>query len=346
MSGSTFGKNFRITTWGESHGPALGVVVDGCPSNFELQTDKLQAYIDRRKPTSQIASTKRKESDILHILSGFYDGKTLGTPISVVFFNEDANSKDYSNLKDIYRPGHADVTYDLKYGIRDYRGGGRSSGRETIGRVVAGGIAVQILESLNISVKARIQSIGIHTNTYTSDKEFLSSISDFLLDIQNNQDSIGGCVECIISGVPGGIGEPVFDKLDALLSHAVFSIGGVKAVEIGSGTNCAAMTGSTHNDVILEKTSSGIHTATNHAGGLLGGISTGENIILRASLKPTPSIAKSQETIDKDGNPATLSIIGRHDTSIVPRAVVVVEAMCALTILDMLMEQNHNDILP
>ncbi len=341
MSGSTFGKNFRVTTWGESHGPALGVVIDGCPSGFTLNTEELQAFLDRRKPGRNNGSTLRKESDLLHLLSGVYANKTLGTPISIVFYNEDASSKDYSSLKEVYRPGHADATYDLKYGLRDYRGGGRSSGRETIGRVAAGGIAIQLLNTIGITINTKIHSIGKFTNSFTSDSEFLSSLEPFFNTLREDGDSIGGCIECTIHGLRGGIGEPVFDKLDALLSHAVFSIGGVKSVEIGSGKECSKMSGSMHNDAILAKTPQGIQTETNHSGGILGGISDGEDLLLTASFKPTPSIAKLQHTIQSDGTSTTLSTKGRHDTCIVPRAAVVVEAMCAITLLDLIMEHSH-----
>ncbi|MBE5902065.1 MAG: chorismate synthase [Lachnospiraceae bacterium] len=325
MAGSTFGNNFRITTWGESHGPAVGVVIDGCPSGFLLDFDAMQKYMERRKPGDNAHSTARKESDEIQILSGVYQGKTLGTPISMIFYNKDTKSKDYDLLKHIYRPGHGDAVYDYKYGIRDHRGGGRASGRETVCRVAAGSIAVQILNAL-----------GIHFTTTTAlpTKEELDAI-------KQSKDSVGGQVTVAISGVPAGLGEPVFDKLDALLSQAVFSVGGVKAVEIGAGKKCETMQGSAFNDAILSKTDTGIHTRSNNAGGILAGISNGEEILVSASIKPTPSIGLQQDTITDTGAPTTLSVSGRHDTTIVPRAAVVIESMCAITLLDLLLAQNH-----
>lgn len=359
MSGSTFGNLFRVTTWGESHGKALGAVIDGCPSNFLLDEARMQRYLDRRKPGLLNYTSSRKESDTLHVLSGVMNSITLGTPISCIFYNEDCISSHYDQLKEFYRPGHADASYDYKYGIRDHRGGGRSSGRETIGRVAAGSIAIQILESLGITIHAFTRSIGsvtipdnevLSTDTLAS-KALLSPLFmpddtccqmalSLLEDVKKKQDSIGGIIECRINGLAAGIGEPVFDKLDARLSSAVFSIGSVKGVEIGSGMKAALMYGSSHNDSILSSDVNGIRTETNHAGGILGGISNGEEIILRAAIKPTPSIAQLQHTIRKDGTSFDLTIEGRHDTTIVPRAVVVVESMCALTILDLLMEHN------
>ncbi|MBE5907145.1 MAG: chorismate synthase, partial [Lachnospiraceae bacterium] len=324
MAGSTFGKFFKITTWGESHGPALGVVIDGCPAGFQLNMDAFLSYMKRRKPGSSAHTTTRKESDHVQILSGVYEGKTLGTPISLIVYNEDSNSKDYASLAHVYRPGHGDATYDYKYGIRDYRGGGRSSGRETLGRVAAGAIAVQLLASLGIT---------LHTDLRLADDKTLTQLAQ-------SGDSMGGGVTITISGVPAGIGEPVFDKLDARLSQGLFSIGGVKAVEIGSGKACETMTGSQHNDAILGCTKSGIHTETNYAGGILAGISNGEDIVVSASFKPTPSISQPQRTITDEGEQTTLSVTGRHDTTIVKRAGVVAESMCAITILDCLLEQQ------
>lgn len=322
MAGSTFGTCFTITTWGESHGRATGVVIDGCPAGFLLDFDAMQSYIDRRKPVLS-HSTPRKESDTFEILSGVYEGKTLGTPISIIFYNNDTKSSDYESIQHIYRPGHGDATYDYKYGIRDYRGGGRASGRETLARVAAGSVAIQLLNALGI----RFES------------ETVLPSEDTLLSLKEEKDSVGGAVLLTISGVPAGIGEPVFDKLDARLSQAVFSIGGVKAVEIGIGKACETMKGSQCNDPVLSKDERGIHTGTNHAGGILAGISNGEDILLRASFKPTPSIGKPQQTITDCNEKTMLTITGRHDTCIVPRAAVVVESMCAVTILDMLLCQ-------
>ncbi|SFQ08156.1 chorismate synthase [Lachnospiraceae bacterium XBB1006] len=324
MAGSTFGKLFKITTWGESHGPALGVVIDGCPAGFSIDMTAFDAYMKRRQPGLMSHTTSRKESDKVQILSGVFEGKTLGTPISIIVFNEDAHSSDYEDLKHLYRPGHGDATYDFKYGIRDYRGGGRSSGRETLGRVAAGALATQLLGTLGITFS---------TSTRLLEEEALATIAQ-------SEDSIGGGVTVEINGVPAGLGEPVFDKLDARLGAALLSIGGVKAVEIGSGKACESMKGSTHNDVILEKSAHGIHTATNYAGGILAGISNGEPIIVSASIKPTPSIGLPQQTITDAGQPTEVTIRGRHDTTIVKRAAVVVESMCAITLVDCLLEQQ------
>ncbi len=320
MAGSTFGKNFTVTTWGESHGKALGAVIDGCPAGLSLSEAAIQEYLDRRRPGSAPLSTPRKESDQCEILSGVFEGKTTGTPISVMVRNTDQISKDYSAIASLYRPGHADYTFDAKYGFRDYRGGGRSSGRETIGRVMGGAVAALILKELGIKVHAIV----------TSDLNEIPS-----------QDSIGGVITCTIKGLPAGIGEPVFSKLDARLCEACMSIGAVKAIEIGDGIKVASMKGSENNDAFTVDQSGNIITKTNHCGGILGGMSTGGDVILKAYVKPTPSISLEQETVTKEGAPTTVSIGGRHDICIAPRAAVVVEAMCAMTVLDLLYENMH-----
>ena len=350
MAGSSFGKIFRITTWGESHGPALGCVIDGCPAGVELSEADIQPYLDRRKPGNPAVATARKESDTCEILSGVFEGKTTGTPISVMIRNSDQHSGDYDNIKDIYRPGHADYTFDAKYGFRDYRGGGRSSGRETAARVIAGAVAIKVLSSLGIKVEAYTRSIGpveadlsdysrsavLANATAMPDIDANARALEYIADMKNKCDSCGGVMECIISGVPAGIGDPVFDKLDALLAQAVMSIGAVKAVEIGDGCKVAKATGSKNNDQ-FKASKDGITKKTNHSGGILGGISDSADIIVRASVKPTPSIARSQKTVDTNGNNTDIEILGRHDPVIVPRAVVVLESMCAVTILDALM---------
>lgn len=350
MAGSYFGTIFRIETWGESHGKGIGVVVDGCPAGLEIDEEKIQAYLDRRKPGTTKYSTPRKESDHVEILSGIFEGRTTGTPISMLVPNETQRSRDYSQIASVYRPGHADYTFDQKYGFRDYRGGGRSSGRETIGRVAAGAIALEILKQLGISVMAYTKSIGpiqidplkvslenIRKSPLSMpDLECSQKAEDYLLEQMKNHDSTGGVVECVVSGMKPGVGEPVFEKLDANLAKAMMSIGAVKAVEIGSGTQAAFMLGHEHNDSFIQ-TEHGIGKKTNHAGGILGGISDGSEILVRASFKPTPSIFMEQDTIDSEGNPCKLEIKGRHDPIIVPRAVVVVEAMTALTIVDALL---------
>lgn len=350
MAGSTYGTLFKISTWGESHGKALGVTVDGCPSGIPLCEDDIQIFLNRRKPGQSCFSTKRNESDKVQILSGIFEGKTTGTPISMIVFNEDQHSKDYGDIQACYRPGHADYCFDAKYGFRDYRGGGRSSGRETIGRVAAGAIAVKALGKLGISLSAYTRSIGEYEINYDNfdsdeisknplympDRQCAENASAYLKDIMSDKDSIGSSVECIIKGMPAGIGEPVFDKLDARLAHAVMSIGAVKAIEIGDGTAVSKMKGSMNNDSFILD-GGHISKATNHSGGILGGMSDGSDIILRAAFKPTPSIYKEQHTVNTSHEEIDIAIKGRHDPIIGPRAVVVVESMCAITILDLLM---------
>lgn len=350
MAGSTYGKLFNITTWGESHGRALGVVVDGCPSGVPLCEDDIQIYLNRRKPGQSDFSTKRNESDSVQILSGVFEGKTTGTPVSMLIFNEDQHSKDYGDISHCYRPGHADYGFDAKYGFRDYRGGGRSSGRETIGRVAAGAIAEKVLSTLGIELIAYTRSVGKYTinydnfdikeisnnSLYMPDKICASEASAYLKKIMNESDSVGSSVECIIKGVPAGIGEPVFNKLDALLAQGIMSIGAVKAVELGDGTSVCQTLGSQNNDSFIIADNK-ISKSTNHSGGILGGISDGSDILIRASFKPTPSIYKEQHTVNSSLEETLISIKGRHDPIIGPRAVVVVESMCAITILDLLM---------
>lgn len=352
MAGSTYGTIFRITTWGESHGSGIGVVIDGCPAGLSLSIDDIQKYLNRRKPGQNKYSTQRNESDKAEILSGVFEGRTTGTPISILIRNEDHRSNDYSNIKDCYRPGHADYTFDIKYGFHDYRGGGRSSGRETIGRVAAGAIAAKILEQLGITVKAYTKAIGPvnipsseyhydsigNNKLYMPNDEYASKASAFLDECMKNQNSSGGIIECMIEGMPIGIGEPVFEKLDANLSKAIMSIGSVKGVEIGDGFEVSQLLGSENNDEFrLSLETNHITKTSNHSGGILGGMSDGSPIILRAAIKPTPSIGLEQNTVTKTGEETSLSITGRHDPVIVPRAVVVVESMAAITLVDMLL---------
>lgn len=347
MNKSSFGNHFTVTTWGESHGKALGAVIDGCPAGLSLNEEDIQKFLDRRKPGQSRYTTARKEGDLVEILSGVFEGKTTGTPISLMVRNTDQRSRDYGNLAYSYRPGHADFTFDAKYGFRDYRGGGRSSGRETIGRVAAGAIASRILETLGISFCTYTKSIGpveitdfdaeeITRNAfYMPDASAASAAGAYLEECMKNQDSAGGIIECRIKNVPAGLGNPVFEKLDAVLAQAVMSIGAVKAVEIGDGFQVSRMKGSEDNDGF--HTENGQITKTsNHAGGIMGGISDGSEIVLRAAVKPTPSISQPQNTVTKDGIELSLEIHGRHDPVIVPRAVVVVESMCALAITDAL----------
>lgn len=351
MAGSTIGNKFKITTWGESHGKALGVVVDGCPAGLSLCEDDIQAYLNRRRPGFSQFSTPRKESDSVEILSGIFEGKTTGTPISMMVLNTSQRSGDYGDIATYYRPGHADYTYDEKYGFRDYRGGGRSSGRETIGRVAAGAIAIKILEELGITFTTYVSSIGdVHINYDNFNKEYIGQndlgmpdseayekASTLLSDCMAENDSIGSSVECVINGMPVGIGEPVFDKLDACLAKALMSIGAVKAVEIGDGIQVSENRGSYDNDCFVMKNGE-VSKETNHAGGILGGMSDGSDVVLKAHFKATPSIASTQRTVNKSGENIEVSIRGRHDPIIGPRAVVVVESMAAITILDLLFD--------
>lgn len=348
MAGSTFGTIFKITTWGESHGKGLGVVVDGCPAGLALCEEDIQKFLNRRKPGQSKFTTPRQEADAVEILSGVFEGKTTGTPISLIVYNQNQKSKDYSEIASYYRPGHADYTFDAKYGFRDYRGGGRSSGRETIGRVAAGAIAVRILEQLGIHFTTYAKSIGpIHINeqhfdaaeisnnpVYMPDADAAENAMAYLDACIADQNSCGGVVECIVTGVPAGIGDPVFEKLNANLAKAIMSIGAVKGFEIGDGFDAARATGKTNNDDFCINADGTVGKKTNHAGGILGGMSDGSNILLCASIKPTPSISATQHTVNKAGEEIDINIHGRHDPIIVPRAVVVVESMAAITILD------------
>ena len=348
MAGSTIGTNFKITTWGESHGTGIGVVIDGCPAGLSLCEEDIQTYLNRRKPGQSAFSTPRKEDDAVHILSGVFEGRTTGTPISLIVVNENQHSKDYSEIASYYRPGHADFTFDAKYGFRDYRGGGRSSGRETIGRVAAGAVAAKILKELGIEILTYSKSIGpvaidearfdaaeITKNPlYMPDADAAIKAASYLEECKAMQNSAGGIIECVITGVPAGIGDPVFEKIDANLAKAIFSIGAVKGFEIGDGFAAAAATGLTNNDAFVTDENGSVTKEPNHAGGILGGMSDGSPIVFRAAIKPTPSVAATQKTVNKNGEEIEINIKGRHDPIIVPRAVVVVESMAAITILD------------
>ncbi len=349
MAGSIYGKFFQISTWGESHGKGIGVVIDGCPAGLPLCEDDIQLYLNRRKPGQSTFTTARKESDMAEILSGVFEGKTTGTPISIFVRNQDQRSHDYSNIMNIYRPGHADFTFDSKYGFRDYRGGGRSSGRETVGRVAAGAVAAKILKELGIEILTYTKSIGpisipegeydygeiSQNKLYMPHAACAQQASEYLESCIAAQDSSGGIIECVVTGLPAGLGDTVFDKLDANLAKAIFSIGGVKGFEIGDGFASATSKGSTNNDAFCVKDDK-ISKKSNHSGGTLGGMSDGSPLIFRAAFKPTPSISQMQDSVDNSGNEVSLTITGRHDPVIVPRAVVVVEAMTAITIVDLL----------
>lgn len=351
MAGSSFGKLFRVTTWGESHGKGIGVVVDGCPAGLPLCEKDIQMFLNRRKPGQSKFTTPRTESDTVEILSGVFEGKTTGTPISMVVWNENQQSKDYSEIASYYRPGHADYPFDEKYGFRDYRGGGRSSGRETIGRVAAGAIAIKLLNQMGIEFLTYSESIGpikvdasrfdvaeINNNKlYMPDAVAAKEASSYLEKLISEKNSCGGVIYCEVTGLPVGLGEPVFDKIDANLAKAMFSIGAVKGFEIGDGFGVATATGQDNNDAFCSPCGK-IAKATNHSGGTLGGMTDGSPLTMRVAIKPTPSIASTQTTVNKDGEEIEVEIKGRHDPIIVPRAVVVVETMAAITILDALLE--------
>lgn len=367
MAGSQFGKIFHISTFGESHGKALGVVVDGCPAGLSLSEEDIQEMLERRRPGKNLKMTQRKEGDKVEILSGIFEGKTTGTPIAMVVWNEDQRSKDYGEIAHAFRPGHGDYGFFAKYGFRDYRGGGRSSGRETIARVAAGAIAKKMLLELGVSVRAKvIELAGISLTEDRQKAELLAEQK--ILSLREQGDSAGGVVECLVEGLPAGIGEPVFDKLDASLAKAVMSIGAVKSVEIGDGIEVSKSLGSENNDAfflmeekdyeseekewdaagkescphsLLEGTTSfegKLKKGSNHSGGILGGMSDGSTIRIRAGFKPTPSISKPQQTVNEAGEEITIAIKGRHDPTVVERANVVVEAMTALTVLDAMLE--------
>ena len=351
MSGSSFGKLFRITTWGESHGAGIGVVIDGCPAGLALDANIIQTFLDRRRPGQSKYTTKRSESDTVEILSGVSEGKTTGTPISLLVRNQDQRSRDYGNIAHTFRPGHADYGFFEKYGIRDYRGGGRSSGRETIGRVAAGAVASAFLKELGISVRAYSKSIGPYTvseeeycfseifenSFYLPNNAIAEKAAEYVSTLMSQCDSCGGIIECTADGLPAGLGEPVFDKLDALLSQAIMSIGAVKGVEIGDGFLAAASVGSRNNDPFYMDGKK-VCKKTNHAGGSLGGLSDGSPLILRAAVKPTSSISRPQDTVNEAGENTEILVKGRHDPLIVPRAVVVVESMTAITLADLLLQ--------
>jgi len=326
---NTFGNNFRITTFGESHGPALGVVIDGCPSGMELSAMDIQPFLDRRRPGTSPLSSPRQEGDTVEILSGIFEGKTTGTPIALMVRNENPQSKDYEELREKFRPGHADFTYQEKYGIRDHRGGGRSSGRETLSRVAAGAVAMKLLAKRGISITSTIREVHGKTDPAEMEKEILAA--------KAAGDSVGGIVQVTATGCPTGLGNPVFGKLDALIAGAMMGIGAVKGVEIGDGFLAAQKFGSENNDQMSTDS-----FLSNHAGGILGGISSGQDIVVRIAVKPTPSIAKIQQTRDIHGNGVDISVGGRHDPCIVPRIVPVAEAMLALVLIDCVLEQEKS----
>jgi chorismate synthase len=347
MAGNVFGQVFRVATWGESHGPALGAVIDGCPPGLALTAADIDAELARRRPGVQAHVSPRREPDQVEILSGVFEGRTTGTPISLIIYNRDVRSEDYEALRDVFRPGHGDFTFQAKYGLRDHRGGGRAAARETVARVAAGAVAQKVLDRENIQVLAYtlelggvranlVDEAGIWDNPFfCPDPGAVPAMSARVEEVKALGDSLGGLVEVRVRGCPPGLGEPVFDKLDAVLAQALMSVGAVKGVEIGAGFAAARMLGSEHNDPILPG-----GFASNNAGGILAGISSGQEIVLRAAVKPIPSISREQQTIDVAGQPHTISIRGRHDISAIPRIVPVLAAMVRLTLADFLLRQK------
>ncbi len=353
-----YGTLFRISTFGESHGPAIGVIIDGCPAGLTIDENFIQSELDRRKPGQSKITTQRKEDDTFKILSGVFEGKSTGTPIAIVIENQDQRSKDYSHIQNTFRPSHADYTYETKYGNRDYRGGGRSSARETAARVAAGAIAKLLLKKSGVDIAAFVSQVGeIKADHYTKldltktednivrcpDQATADKMIALIDEVRLNRDTIGGVVTCVIKNTPVGLGEPVFDKLHAELSKAMLSINAVKGFEYGSGFEGIKLRGSQHNDEFFNEGGK-IRTKTNHSGGVQGGISNGEDIYFNVAFKPVATIMQDQQSVDKDGNEATVSGKGRHDPCVVPRAVPIVEAMAALVLADFLLRARANKV--
>ena len=354
--GNTFGHLFRVTTWGESHGDAVGVVVDGCPPRLPLPVEEIQRELDRRRPGQSEITTQRREGDKAEILSGVFEGLTLGTPILIGVWNEDARGRDYEHMRTMFRPSHADYTYRAKYGIRNWKGGGRASARETIGRVAAGAIARKVLaQELGVEIvgyvkqvwnlKAEVDADTVSASDVESnvvrcpDQDIAVQMIERIKEARKDGDSLGGIVEVVARSVPVGLGEPVFDKLEADLARAMLSLPACKGFEVGSGFGGITMTGSQHNDPFYSE-GGRIRTRTNYSGGIQGGISNGENIVIRAAFKPTATILKPQETVDEEGNPTIIEGRGRHDPCVLPRAVPIVEAMMALVLVDHWLRQR------
>lgn len=361
MAGNTFGKLFTITTFGESHGKAVGVIIDGCPPNIEISEEEIQIELDRRKPGQSKITTPRKEADIIKIMSGVFEGKTTGTPILLIAVNDEFESDDYLNLKDLYRPSHADFTYEKKYGLRDWRGSGRASARETLARVAAGAIAKKYLkEKLEIEILSYVEQVAnlqtnVDFNLVTQediesnivrcpDQKIAQEMIQLIDSIRKDGDSTGGVIRGVIKNVPIGLGEPVFDKLNADLGKAMLSINAVKGFEIGSGFEGTKLKGSEHNDEFYLDTEGKIRTRTNNAGGVLGGISSGETIYFRVAFKPVSTIKKEQKTVSKDAKQVDLQAAGRHDPCVLPRAVPIVDAMAALVIMDHLLRHKAQNL--
>ena len=353
---SIYGKLFQISTFGESHGPAVGVIVQGCPSGINFDLDFVQSELDRRKPGQSRITTQRKEADSIEILSGVFEGKTTGTPIAMLVWNGDQRSKDYTHIADQFRPSHADYTYFAKYGLRDYRGGGRSSARETVARVAAGALAKMVLTQLGVKITAYVSQVGtmkLETPVEQLDLSLTESnavrcpdpvlaekMFTYIDDIRKQGDSVGGVISAYITGCPVGLGEPVFDKLHAELGKAMLSINAVKGFEYGSGFSGVELRGSQHNDIIEKQADGSLRTLTNHSGGIQGGISNGMPIYFRVAFKPVATIVKEQDSIDKEGNKVVVTGKGRHDPCVVPRAVPIVESMAAIILLDFVLRNN------
>ncbi|MEK7544706.1 MAG: chorismate synthase [Patescibacteria group bacterium] len=351
MAGNSFGKIFVVTSWGESHGKALGVVVDGCPAGIKITTEDIQREVDRRRPSGSKITTARQETDQVEILSGIFEDTTTGMPISMLVYNQDQHSKDYSSLKNVYRPGHADFTYDMKYGIRDYRGGGRSSGRETVSRVMAGAVAKKVLDQSKIKIFGHTIQVGniqaekfdhkeIEKNLMRcADKVAAEKMIKYVEKLRDEGDSSGAILEIIVKNMPVGLGEPCFDKLPADLAKAIFSIPTIKGVSFGTGFQGAGMKGSENNDV-FQTIKGKVKTKTNHAGGTLGGISSGEDLVIQIAVKPPSSIAKKQQTVDSKKKKVEIEIRGRHDACLAPRVIPVAESMVAMTLVDHLLRSQ------
>jgi chorismate synthase len=359
--GSTFGQLFRITTFGESHGGAVGAVIDGCPANIEISEADIQRELDRRRPGQSKITTQRKEQDRCEILSGLFEGKTLGTPIAIVVRNEDARPEAYADLKETFRPSHADFSYQAKYGIRNWQGGGRASARETVGRVAAGAIARKILSTIDRKIeivayvtqvhevaakidRARVRTADVESNIVRCpDKTAAAKMISLIEKTRDQGDSLGGVIECVARGIPAGLGEPVFDKLEADLAKAMLSLPATKGFEIGSGFSATRMRGSEHNDP-FEMRDNRIRTSTNNSGGVQGGISNGEDIYFRVAFKPTATIARQQKTVTASQKETSMAARGRHDPCVLPRAVPMVEAMCALVLADHALRQRATSL--
>lgn len=357
MAGNTFGKIYKLSSFGESHGVAVGGMIDGCPAGVEISIEYIQQELTRRRPGQSDVSTPRDEADQVEILSGIFEGKTTGMPIGFMVRNTNQNSKDYNHLKDLYRPSHADYSWQQKYGIRDYRGGGRSSAREHIARVVGGAIAKQVLANCGIEVSGFTSQVGSIVLPYDYNKldltvteqnivrcpdaEIAVQMISLIRELRDAGDSVGGVVSCVIKGVPAGLGEPVFDRFQSRLAQAVMSINATKGFEYGMGFAAAGMRGSEHNDPFIMKEGK-VRTETNRSGGIQGGVSNGEDIYFRVAFKPVATIMTEQDTVNRSGEEVTIEAHGRHDPCVVPRAVPVVEAMAAMTVLDLLLEHQSS----